>query len=200
MKQNRVLGITGGVGCGKSTVMALLRQHFHAKTIVADEIGHQAMSPGEKPYQQIIDKFGESIVLPSGELNRPMLANAIYEDDKKRECLNQIIHPYVLQEIRKTIQQWSEEPLVAIETALMFETGCHRLCDTVWYIRTEPEIRIQRLIDSRGYSRERAEAIMAAQVTDEEGMRQSDAIIENNGSVKKIINQLQELLGIERKM
>lgn len=192
-----VLGITGGVGSGKSTIMALLREHFQAKTLLADEIGHKAMCPGEQPYKQIIAQFGESVCLPSGELDRNAIANIIYADDDKREQMNQIIHPYVLQTIRKQLQDWKETPLVAVETAIMFESGCNRLCDKVWYVRADSEIRIQRLMDSRGYTRQKAEMIMATQMSDEEGMQKCDEVIDNSDSLEKVLKQMQELLGTE---
>lgn len=191
-----VIGITGGVGCGKSTVMSLLKERFGAKTLLADELGHLAMQPGEEPYEKICQSFGKDVVLEDGNLDRSSLAEIIYNDNQKREELNHIIHPFVKEKIREYLQSWQKEPLIAIETAIMFETGCDAFCDVVWYVRTEPKLRIRRLMDSRGYTKERAEAIMAAQISDEEGCRRADECLDNNGSVEKIADRLQELLGI----
>lgn len=191
-----VIGITGGVGCGKTTVMSVLRERFAAKTLLADEIGHMALQPGEKTYEKICTMFGSEVVLPTGQLNRTRLAELIYADEEKRQQLNAIVHPYVKRKIQEYLQEWRDAPLVAIETALMFESGCDAFCDAVWYVKTEPMLRIQRLMESRGYTKQKAEAIMAAQISDEEGCRRCDACIENNGSIEKIANTLQELLGI----
>lgn len=195
MKQNkRVIGITGGVGCGKSTVMTILREHFFAKTILADEVGHEALQKGTATYCEIVKIFGDNGLLPDGRIDRSYLADVIYQDEYKRQELNAIIHPYVWEKISEFVKR-EETAIVAIETALMFETGCDTLCDEVWYVKTEAEIRIRRLMDSRGYTREKAEAIMAAQLSEEDCLERSDAVIENNGSIEKIVEQLQELLG-----
>lgn len=192
-----VIGITGGVGCGKSTVMKLLEEQYQAKVLVADELGHQAMKPGNPVYERVRETFGESILQGDGQIDRKRLANVIYGDDRKREQLNAIVHPYVLNRIRQTLADWREEPLVCLETALLFETGCHTFCDEVWCIVTERQIRIQRLMEVRGYTREKAEAIMNVQLPEEEWIRRSDVCIENNGDLDQLARRLQELLGTE---
>lgn len=191
-----VIGITGGVGSGKSTVMMVLREKFGAKTLLADELGHEALRPGTETYNQICAAFGNDVVLDDGQLNRSALAQVIYADARKREKLNDIIHPYVMQQIRQQLFLWKEEPLVAIETALMFESGCNKLCDKIWYISTDRELRIKRLIESRGYTREKTEAIMAAQISEEEVRRCCDECIKNDVSPQKLAFKLQELLDI----
>lgn len=192
-----VIGITGGVGCGKSTVMNLLQERYQAKVLEADQLGHQAMEMGSPVYEQIRETFGKSILRSDGQIDRKKLADLIYGDDRKREQLNAIVHPYVLNRIRQTLADWREEPLVCLETALLFETGCDTLCDEVWCIVTEKPIRIRRLMEARGYKREKAEAIMKVQLPDEEWIRRSDVCIENNGDRDKLERRLQELLGTE---
>lgn len=191
-----VIGITGGVGCGKSTVMAMLRERFGAKTLLADELGHEALQPGAETYGQIAALFGETVVSEDGQFNRALMAEMIYADGRKRKELNDIIHPYVMRRIGEYLTKWKQEPFVAIETALMFESGCHKLCDKIWYVHTDREQRIDRLMTSRGYTRAKAEAIMAAQMAEEDIRRHCDACIDNNGSPEKLIIRLQELLGI----
>lgn len=192
-----VIGITGGVGCGKSTVMNLLKERYQAKVLEADELGHLAMEPGSPVYERVRETFGEDILQGDGQIDRKRLADVIYGDDRKREQLNAIVHPYVLNRIRQTLADWQEEPLVCLETALLFETGCDTLCDEVWCIVTERQLRIQRLMEARGYKREKAEAIMKVQLPDEEWKRRSDVCIENNGDLNKLERRLQELLGTE---
>lgn len=191
-----VIGITGGVGSGKSTVMSLLKNDYQAKILFADELGHQAMQPGEKPYSDICAVFGKEVVLADGQIDRVRLAEIVYADEQKREQLNHMIHPYVIQKIREQLSEWQEEPLVAVETAIMFESRCDDFCDRIWYVKADKDVRIGRLMESRGYTKEKAEAIMAAQISEEEGCRRCDACIENNGSIKKIAVRLQELLDI----
>ncbi len=190
-----IIGITGGVGCGKSTVLALLEKEFGAKIIISDDIGHEALSKGTWAYQKVCEQFGQHILEADGDVDRAALAELIYADDKKREQLNQIIHPYVYEEIEKRIGAWREEPLVVLETAILFETGCDKLCDEVWGVLTDKEIRIRRLRESRGYTREKAESIMSKQLPEEEWEKKCDHIIKNNDSQRKLLEQLQELLG-----
>lgn len=189
-----VIGITGGVGCGKSTVMSVLEECFHAKTILADELGHQAMRPGEKPYLDIRAAFGREVIRADGQLDRGRLAEIIYADEQKRKQLNDIIHPYVKQKIKEQLSEWQTEPVVAVETAIMFESGCDEFCDQIWYVKADKAVRIKRLMESRGYTREKAEVIMSAQISEEEGCQRCDVCIENNGTIEKIAVRLQELL------
>lgn len=193
-----VLGITGGVGCGKSTLMNLLKDKYKAKVLVADELGHQAMEPGTPVYDRIRKTFGMDLVLPDGTIDRKLLADRIYEDEEKREKLNGIVHPYVLDKIRQALETWREEPLVCLETALLFETGCDRFCDAVWGVLTDREIRIQRLMKSRGYTKEKAEAIMEVQLSDDEWRNRCDVCLVNDGDLKNLEERLKELLVMDQ--
>lgn len=190
-----VIGITGGVGCGKSTVLNILKDQYKAKVIIADELGHQALQPGTSVYDRIKKTFGLDLVLPDGTIDRKSLADRIYSDEGKRKQLNDIVHPYVLNQIQRMLRKWSGEPLVCLETALLFETGCDRFCDSVWCVLADREIRIQRLIQSRGYTRKKAETIMRVQLSESEWKKRCSIYIENNGDFGKIKERLQELLG-----
>lgn len=195
-----VVGLTGGVGSGKSVAMSLLSREFGAKLLIADDIGHRALEPNTLAYERIRNRFGAEYFTEDGEVDRNRLAALVYADGKKRAVLNDIVHPYVLGEIRKKLAEWREEPLVAIETAILFETECDKLCDQVWWIDADREVRIRRLMVSRGYSRERAEAIMSAQLPEEEWLHRCHFRIENNGDEKNLCRQLKELLCTEQNM
>ncbi|MBO5488011.1 MAG: dephospho-CoA kinase, partial [Eubacterium sp.] len=129
-----IIGITGGVGCGKSTVLEILKKDYGAKVLIADNMGHEVMKKEGKAYPEIVDAFGTAVVGEDGELNRVALAELIYADDAKRERLNGIIHPCVKEEIKRKLKEWEEESLVVLETALLFETGCDSMCDRIWGI------------------------------------------------------------------
>lgn len=191
-----VLGITGGVGCGKSTVLNLLASHYKAKLLIADDIGHEVMEPGMPAWREIREQFGEEVFTDKGEVCRNRLAALIYQDDSKRLLLNHIIHPYVFKEIERRLEEWKEEPLIVLETAILFETGCDVLCDEIWWIDTDKETRIQRLRDSRGYTREKAESIMKKQMREEEWAERCHRRIDNNKDEKNLCVQIKELLGI----
>ncbi len=165
MRQNnsKVIGVAGGVGSGKSTVLDILRRKYDAVICMADELGHEVMRPGTAGFDRIREDFGEAILSPEGEIDREHLARQVYCDPDQLRRLNGIVHPLVLSEIRNRISERDRSRLFVLETALLFETGCDRLCDEVWGVVTEDEIRIRRLMDSRGYTREKAESIMRNQ-------------------------------------
>lgn len=189
-----VIGITGGVGCGKSTVLKLLEQNHGAKILMADRLGHEAMTPGSEPYQKICRQFGKEILHADGTIDRAALSVLVYKDPEKLQCLNGIIHPFVLSQIQKRLAEWRKEPLIVLETAILFETGCDVFCDAVWGIVTDREVRMKRLAQSRGYTRQKTESIMAQQMPEEELYRRCDRIIHNSGTGEQLEKQLQERL------
>jgi dephospho-CoA kinase len=191
-----VLGITGGVGCGKSTLLSMLEKKKGAKVILADNLGHEVMEPGTECYEQIVALLGSSILDETGHIKREKMAQIIYGDDEKRRQVNEIVHPSVKKEIKERIRMWQAEPLVVVETALMFESGCDAYCDEVWGIFTDPEIRIDRLLKSRGYSREKSLSIMQKQMSYEELKQKCSHVLFNDEDPAKLWEQIKELLPI----
>ena len=191
-----VLGITGGVGCGKSTLLSMLEKKKGAKVILADNLGHEVMEPGTECYEQIVALLGCSILDETGHIKREKMAQIIYGDDEKRRQVNEIVHPSVKKEIKERIRMWQAEPLVVVETALMFESGCDAYCDEVWGIFTDPEIRIDRLLKSRGYSREKSLSIMQKQMSYEELKQKCSHVLFNDEDPDKLWEQIKELLPI----
>lgn len=189
-----VIGITGGVGCGKSTVMDILQQEYGAKILIADDMGHLVMEKGHPAYDEIRRQFGDEIINPDGDINREVLSGIVYGDGEKLAVLNSIVHPYVKEEIRKKLLLWKDEPLVVLETAILFETGCDALCDEVWAVLTGREVRITRLMDSRGYTRKKAEEIMAKQLGEEQFRERCDRVIQNDGKPEMLRIQIKELM------
>ena len=192
----RFIGITGGVGCGKSTLLSMLEKKKGAKVILADNLGHEVMEPGTECYEQIVALLGSSILDETGHIKREKMAQIIYGDDEKRRQVNEIVHPSVKKEIKERIRMWQAEPLVVVETALMFESGCDAYCDEVWGIFTDPEIRIDRLLKSRGYSREKSLSIMQKQMSYEELKQKCSHVLFNDEDPDKLWEQIKELLPI----
>ena len=191
-----VLGITGGVGCGKSTLLSMLEKKKGAKVILADNLGHEVMEPATECYEQIVTLLGSSILDETGHIKREKMAQIIYGDDEKRRQVNEIVHPSVKKEIKERIRMWQADPLVVVETALMFESGCDAYCDEVWGIFTDPEIRIDRLLKSRGYSREKSLSIMQKQMSYEELKQKCSHVLFNDEDPDKLWEQIKELLPI----
>lgn len=188
----RVIGITGGVGSGKSEVLRLLKEEFGAKLFMADEIAHEVMEPGGEACRRIEEVFGTEYLKPDGSVDRQKMAALIFKDAKALETMNSIVHPAVWKRIEDGIQT-APERLVVVEAAL-FDEEHNRLFDEVWYIYTSRENRISRLMASRGYSREKCLDIMSNQKSEEEFQAMADRVIDNNQTVEDVKRQIEFIL------
>lgn len=190
----KIIGITGGVGAGKSTVLDYLREQFHAYVIQADQVGHQVMEPGEICYSQVIALFGEHILKKDKTIDRKAVSDVVFGNEEKLKKLNGIIHPAVRQSVLEEIQLQKEKKtaIVVVEAALLLEEHYEKFCDKVWYVHTDREIRIRRLMENRGYSREKSESIISSQAPDEYFAKHADYIIRNNGDIKDTWLQVEE--------
>lgn len=187
---DRVIGIAGGVGSGKSTVLQMLKQYYHVFICMADELGHEAMQKGTDACAQIIARFGKAVELSDGGIDRNALADIVYRETECLNALNGIIHPFVHREIRRQIACCPADQVFVLETAILFESGCEALCDEIWGVITEDEIRIRRLMESRGYSRDRAMGIMRRQMSNEELAERCDCLITNDGDREELLKQI----------
>ncbi len=194
----KFIGITGGVGAGKSTILAYLRENYRVKTLVADEIAHDIMEPGFDCYVRLQKEFAqEKIWLHDGRFNRQRLADVIFADGVKRKKLNDIVHPavkeYILKEVEKERLRGTTD-YVVLEAALLIEEGYDKICDELWYIYVTKENRRKRLMEGRGYSAEKVAQIFDAQLPDVEYRRHCRVIIDNNGPIGQVYLQLAQLL------
>lgn len=193
-----IIGITGGVGSGKSTVLKYLENRYKACIIEADMVAKEIMEPGHIVYDRVVGAFPGLIVDKQGNIDRPNLASIVFNDEEKLKLLNSIVHPGVKEEIKgqiNAIKAVDSEKIVVIEAALLIEDGYKAICDEIWYIYCEREERIKRLIASRGYSREKAIEIMNNQLSDEEFKRNTDEFIDNTSSEEWTHEQIDTLLG-----
>ena len=190
----KIIGITGGVGAGKSPVLDYLREQFQAYVIQADQVGHQVMEPGEICYSQVIALFGEHILKKDKTIDRKAVSDVVFGNEEKLKKLNGIIHPAVRQSVLEEIQLQKEKKtaIVVVEAALLLEEHYEKFCDKVWYVHTDREIRISRLMENRGYSREKSESIISSQAPDEYFAKHADYIIRNNGDIKDTWLQVEE--------
>lgn len=179
-----VIGITGGVGSGKSEVLKYLGEHYDAAVIQADTVGHLLMRKGNCCYQPVIDLLGSSIIEDDGELGRRRIAALVYADDKLLAGLNQIIHPAVKSCISQEMAR--EEKLgrafFFVEAALLLEDHYDRICDEIWYIYAEEAVRRARLKMSRGYSEEKISGILKNQLSEAEFRSRCQYTIDNSGN------------------
>jgi dephospho-CoA kinase len=190
----KTIGITGGVGAGKSTVLDFLENECGAFVIQADKAGHLVMEPGQECYEEVIRLFGKDIIKIDKTIDRKMVSDVVFCKQEMREQLNGIIHPAVKRYIRKQLKQQEEkgQKLCIVEAALLLEDNYQEFCDVVWYVHTDREIRIRRLMESRGYTRKKAENIMASQATEGFFRSHADYVITNNGDRETTWQQIKE--------
>lgn len=193
----RVIGITGGVGAGKSQVLSFLEKTYKAQVFQADEAGHQVMEPGTKAYGQIVDYFGKGILAGDGQIDRRALGALVFSDEKKRKYLNGIIHPAVkalaLEEIARAHNEGVCR-LFIIEAALLIEDHYEEICDEIWYVKADEEIRRKRLKENRNYTDERIDKIIKSQLKESEFEKNCQKIINNNGNIEKTRQEIKNAL------
>ena len=194
----RFIGITGGVGAGKSEIMGYLAKKPDTRVVLADEIAHELMSPGTACYDKISETFGtEDIFLPQGGLDRGKLAAVIFSDEAKRRQMNAIVHPavrvYVETEAARE-KQGGKRKLLVLEAALLIEEHYDEICDELWYIYTSEENRRARLKRSRGYSDEKISEMFESQLCENEYRRHCKVVIDNNGTTEETIAQVRTII------
>ena len=195
MKQKKIIGITGGVGAGKSSVLAVLKNDFGAKIILADLVAHDLMEPGSLGLRKVTEALGTSFLTPDGAVDRKALADLIFRDKEALKTMKSIIHPLVWKTMKEEAEAASEN-LVIIEAAV-FDTAPKNFFDELWYVYTTKENRIVRLMENRGYSREKCEDIIGRQASEEEYRALCSRVIDNNGDESDIKRQLKEILDHE---
>lgn len=189
----KFIGITGGVGAGKTQILSFLAKQPGVRVMLADEIAHELMEPQTECFKRLQAEFaGEDLYQPDGSFDRQKLAAVLFSDQKKRERLNAIVHPavreYVIQQ-KNLEKQKREISLLVLEAALLIEEHYDEICDELWYIYTSRENRRERLKASRGYSDARVDEIFASQLTEEAYRRHCSVVIDNNGTIEETIAQ-----------
>lgn len=212
----KFIGITGGVGAGKSAILSYLENKPKTKVMLADEIAHELMEPGTDCYNKIVEAFagedifnvselddafrtaeGVSLVNENPSFHRGKLAQVIFSDETKREQLNAIVHPAVKAYVRKVYEEElgrGELDLLVLEAALLIEEEYDEICDELWYIYTSEEIRRARLAESRGYSDEKISQIFKSQLSETEFQEGTQVTIDNNGDLQETYNQIEKAL------
>ncbi|MDD7402317.1 MAG: dephospho-CoA kinase [Butyribacter sp.] len=188
-----VIGLTGGVGSGKTEAAHMLAQIADAPILLADELGHLAMEPGTEGYQQIIAAFGKMVVGEDGSILRNRLAQIVFQDEQKLQQLNDIVHPVVKKYLKEYIEERkNQDGYIILESAIMFETGCDAFCDEVWYIYVPADVRKARLGESRGYSEDKSEQIIRQQLSEDEFRKRCSRTVSNAGSLEMLRKELQQ--------
>ncbi|OUP86636.1 dephospho-CoA kinase [Lachnoclostridium sp. An169] len=191
----KVLGITGGVGSGKSEVLTYLEEAYGAVVCQMDKVAQELEKKGTPCFQKIVETFGAEMIGADGELDRRKLGALVFADGEKLALLNRIVHPAVLEWVRQDIEEKEEEgkQLYVVEAALLPEVG-GEICGEIWYIYADPQVRRERLKASRGYSDEKIADMIRSQPSEEAFRRISTAVIDNSGSLENTKRQIGDRL------
>lgn len=191
-----VIGITGGIGSGKSVVTSLLRDKFGAAVIDTDTIGHEVMEIGKSAYKKVVKAFGYKVLAEDGSIDRKKLGSLVFENKELLSKLNSIIHPAVEMEVDKRIDEFIKKnyKYIALETALLIKVGYNIKCDKIWFVYADKDVRLKRLYDYRGMDKEKAIKIFESQSSEEEFREIADDVIDNSGSEPETEIQIKNIL------
>lgn len=194
----KVIGITGGVGAGKSQILSYLEEHTRCRIIMADRVAHELEKPQGSCYWPIVSALGSEILAEDGRIDKAKMAAKIFADEELLRRINEIVHPAVKEYITGVIAEErasGRNDYLFIEAALLLENGYKAIVDEMWYIHTDEQVRRDRLKASRGYSDEKIDSIMQGQLSEEEFMGQCPVIIDNSGTLDSVYRQIDEKLG-----
>ena len=188
MRQNKikVLGITGGIGTGKSTVLDYIGKMYHARVIQADQAAHLLMEPGQVCYYKIVESFGSGILRGDQKIDREKMAAVVFSDKEKLKRLNQIVHPavkeYIIAEIKRERRNGTV-PFIVLEAALLIEDHYESICDEFWYVYADEDVRRQRLMQYRGYTAEKVKQVMKNQLRENVFRQHCQFVIDNSSNI-----------------
>lgn len=192
----KVIGITGGVGSGKSAVLDCLLEITNCVILRADDIAKTTILPEGQAYKPVVELLGKEILSEDGFINKTIMSSKIFSNRKLCDEVNSIIHPLTKELILEYIHEASDDgkDYAFVEAALLIESGYTDICDEVWYVFTPVEVRIKRLMDSRGYSFDKCMSIINNQLRDEEFRKNSDRVIDNSGTINEVRERLIKIL------
>ena len=203
MKQNKlhklqkgktnIIGITGGIGAGKTTVLEYIKNNYNCRVIYSDDVANEIKMKGYPAYDELLHLLGKEILGDDGEIDRAKMAQAIFGDEKKLEAVNNILHPAVNTYIINIID---EEKLknrldfVFVEAALLIENGYEDIVDELWYVYASEETRRERLKASRGYSDEKITDIFKKQLSEDGFREHCDFVLDNSGDMATVAEMI----------
>lgn len=213
-----ILGLTGGIGCGKTAVLTILKEEYDAYIIEADRLAHELMEPGKTVYQGIVDAFGMEVLMDTDidisapaegdavtdngqstvnrSIDRKKLGDIVFHDKDKLALLNSISHPLVKEEILRRIEEQKDagKKLFVIEAALLIQDGYKSICDKMCYVYADLDVRISRLCEYRGFTQERVQAVIDSQKSEAFYLEACDYKIDNSGSLENTKKDLKHIL------
>ena len=193
----RLIGITGGVGAGKSAILRFIKQHYYCKIYLADEVAHKLQQPGEVCYEKLTALLGDGVLAEDGSIDKSKMAARIFLDKDILLKVNAIVHPAVRDYLESAVKEAAEDEeteLFFIEAALLIENGYNDFVDEMWYIHAGDDVRRERLKNSRGYDDERISRIMESQLSEDKFREGSDFILDNSGDLTEAYSRIKKRL------
>ncbi len=190
----KVIGLTGGIGSGKSTVSQHLAE-LGAKIIDGDKVGHEAFKPNTEVWREIVATFGRQILTPSGEIDRKKLGEIVFSDAESLLQLNKIMHPRMIDMIEAQIEEYRQQGIdvVVLEAAVLIEANWTSYVDEVWVTVAHESAVLERLKEQRGLEEEQTLARIRSQLSAEERMKHADVVINNDGDLNEVKAKVKEL-------
>lgn len=186
-----IIGVMGGVGSGKSTVLNYLENNYEANIIEADKVAKEVMLSGNDVYNEIVKTFPE--VIADNKIDSKKLAEIVFNDKEQLEKLNSITHPGAVKEIVSRIKS-SKNRIIVVESAILLGSGVEQYCDELWFVFCNRDTRIKRLMQTRGYSKEKCISVIESQPADEEYNKVADEFIDNSYSEENTREQIDLIL------
>ena len=194
----KIIGITGGVGSGKTQVLSYIEKHYKCRIVRSDETAHLLYEPGQECYKKLVALLGLEILAEDKTIDKGKMAAVIFSNKMLLERVNQIVHPEVKNYILRQIEYEKGKGVVDyffIEAALLIEEHYDQIVDELWYIYADAQIREKRLIENRQYSTQKIAYIMEGQLSEEEFRKHCQVVISNNGSLEETYKQIKGIMG-----
>ncbi len=190
----KIIGLTGGIGSGKSTVSKFLAD-LGAVVIDADKVGHEVFKPGTKAWQEVVDAFGQGIISADGTIDRRKLGEILFSNPGARAKLNQVMHPLIYEQVKSLIEEYGKKgvAIIIVEAPLLLEVGWKSLVDEVWVTSASEATVIKRLKEQKGLLEAQSLARIRAQLTDEERIRQADVVIDTDCALDELKERVEAL-------
>ena len=195
--KTNIIGITGGVGAGKSTLLSYIKDNYNCLVILSDDVANDIKKKGFPAYDALVEALGSEILSDDGEIDKALMAKAIFNDKNKLKTVNNILHPAVNQYIINIVDDERKRGVydfVFVEAALLIENGYDRIVDEMWYVYADEDTRRKRLKLSRGYSDQKVTDIFKSQLSDETFREYCEFVIDNSGEDSKAFSEIDNRL------
>ena len=190
----KIIGLTGGIGSGKSTVSRFLAE-LGAVIIDADKVGHEAYKPDTEVWREVVASFGRQILTPNGDIDRKKLGEIVFDKPEALSRLNQILHPRIYDMVKAQLEEYRRQwvDVVVLEAPLLIEAGWTSLVDEVWVTVASESTMLRRLEECSGLSKQQSLARIRSQLSSEERMKHADVVINNDGDINELKSKVEKI-------